>query len=187
MLSLEVWYSWSCFLARLGTVKDRLSRVKVLTSWTRGKNMQQPEAAFMQVVLQPLKNQPSIGRKKKICGWIEDAWTCEHSLKPLPTPEVLFTFFRLLGHTLVWIVHLCLWLFIGVDVLSWIKLNLRCLCSHDFIRKDDVECKLYLIFSPTALVARPVDLPRRAWITRIKDVCKGWNCGKFEDFHRKAC
>lgn len=93
-------------------------------------NMEQkPEAAFMEVVHQPLKNQPSIGRKRKTSGCIKDLWTCEHSLKLLPTPEVVFTFFRLLGHTLVWIVHLCLWLFIGIDVLSWIKLNLRRLSS----------------------------------------------------------
>lgn len=36
-------------------------------------NMEQkPEAAFMQVALQPLKNQPSIGRKRKTGGCIKD-------------------------------------------------------------------------------------------------------------------
>lgn len=36
-------------------------------------NMEQkPEAAFMQVALQPLKNQPSIGRKRKTSGCIKD-------------------------------------------------------------------------------------------------------------------
>ena len=39
-------------------------------------NMEQkPEAAFMQVALQPLKNQPSIGRKK------ENPWLHERSVK----------------------------------------------------------------------------------------------------------
>lgn len=128
-------------------------------------NMEQkPEAAFMQVALQPLKNQPSIGRKRKTSGCIKDLWRCEHSEhsehshKLLPTPEVVFTILQA-PRT-----------YVGLDcplvslTLHWgwcpqlnqiIKLNLRHLSSYDLIRKrkDDVECKLYLIFNPTALVA----------------------------------
>lgn len=127
LLPLEVLYSWSCFLARLGTVKDRLSRVKVLTSWTWSKNQKllscKLHSSHSKINLQSAE-------KRKTRGCMKDLWRCVNmrAFQAFASTATYLLksclqFFRLLGHTLVWIVHLCPGLVIGVDVLSWIKLS----------------------------------------------------------------